>query len=184
MNYLVRKLAPFEYYRYRDHLKKLDDDSRYLRFGFRAKDPTIDDICTRVEKDYNKHTLFGVENSKLELIGVAHVALGNPTELAFSVLKEYQGQGIGSKLVRRSIQFCRNFNIKEVCMVCLSTNHIVRHLCLKHGLRLTTVDGETLAHFQLDPPNFASIANENLDNNLAAIDFLNKQTWRFLSIFA
>lgn len=182
MNNIVRKLTRSEYYRYAEHLKKLDDESKYLRFGFKAKDETIDSICNNILKNPSKHILFGVENDNLELVAVGHVAIGDPTELAFSVLKEYQNRGLGSTLVRRCIQFCRNFNIRNGYLTCLSHNHVIKHLCLKYGLRLTTEDGETLATFKLDPPTFATVINENIDNNFAIVDFLSKRTMRFWSV--
>lgn len=181
MNYLVRKLTVFEYSKYANHLKKLDDQSRYLRFGFKAKDQTIDTMVNDIVKNPQKHVLFGVENSNLELIGVGHIALGQPVELAFSVLQEFQGQGMGSSIIKRCIQYCRSQSITKGYMVCLSSNYIVRHLCVKHGLKLSLQEGEVLASFELNPPTLITLTNESLDNNLAVADFFKKRSLKFWS---
>ena len=103
MKHTVRKLLDYEYSKYREHLKKLDESSRHLRFGYMIKDESIDQLCDDIERDHEHHILFGIENRDLELVAVGHIALDDKMELAFSVLKEYQGQGMGSDLMKRCI---------------------------------------------------------------------------------
>lgn len=178
MTHTVRRLLDYEYPRYRRHLKKLDSNSRYLRFGIPIRDESIDQLCDLIEQDHDHHILFGIENRELELVAVGHIALGEDMELAFSVLKEYQGQGMGSKLMKRCIQWCRTHGILEGMMVCLSHNTVIKHLCAKYGIRTVSEHGETLAYIHLDPAGPGTYLEEAVDRNAAIIDYWTKRSFR------
>lgn len=178
MTHTVRKLLSTEYHKYRSHLKSLDDNSRHLRFGITVKDEIIDQLCDTIEKDHVHHILFGVENSNLELVAVGHIAIDSKMELAFSVLKEYQGQGMGSALMKRCIQWCRTHQILEGMMVCLSHNAVIKHLCTKYGIHMSSERGETLADIHLDPADSNTYIEEAMDRNIAVLDYFTKRAFR------
>jgi GNAT superfamily N-acetyltransferase len=171
----VRRVLPHEYTKYRHHLRALDQESRILRFGYPVTDYVIDMLCDKFEKDHDNNVLFVIENDKLEFIGVGHIALYDTMELAFSVLKEYQGQGMGNKLMHRSIQWCRTHGVVKGCMVCLSTNAAIRHLCSKYGIKMINNQGETQAEIELNPADAGTYLGEAFDSNVAAIDYFAKR---------
>ena len=171
----VRRVLPHEYPKYRKHLKALDADSKYLRFGHHIQDEMIDQLCAQFEAEPEKNILFCIENDDLDFIAVGHIAIQSEMELAFSVLKGYQGQGMGNHLFKRVIQWCRTHNKLKGCMVCLSHNSVIKHLCLKYGIHLTNDGGETLAEVELDSPNITTYLTEATDSNLAVIDYLGKR---------
>ena len=174
----VRRVLPHEYSKYRAHLKALDTQSRTLRFANPVSDLVIDQLCDRFEKDADKHILFAIENNQLEFIAVGHIALYEEMELAFSVLKEYQGSGLGSALMKRCIQWCRANNILKGCMVCLTSNAVIKYLCAKHGIKTTTEDGESLAEIELDHPSIVTYVAEAADTNLGTLDYVGKRIIR------
>ena len=176
----VYRLRPAEYYRYRKHLLALDADSRYTRFGVMAKDETIEQLCDRFEANPHEHKLFVIENEDLEVVAAGHIALeGGETELAFSVLKEYRKQGMGDALMKRTIEWCQNRNIKGGCMVCLSTNIAIKRLASKHGL-LINEGGETLANIAIPEATPASVMHEVVESNMARLDHLGKVQANFV----
>lgn len=186
MPYLtVRKVLPPEYPKYRKHLKKLDEASKYLRFGFYIRDEMIDQLCDNFEANPEKHVLFCIENDDLDFIAIGHVSLeSDQMELAFSVLKGYQGQGMGNALMKRIIQWCRTHNKLKGCMVCLTTNSAIKHLCMKNGIHIHSEDGETLADLELDSPSITTYVTEAASSNLAVMDYLGKRMvkpWKILS---
>jgi GNAT superfamily N-acetyltransferase len=180
----VRKVLPHEYSKYRSHLKLLDTESKVLRFGNAFNDSAIDTICDRFEANADQHILFAIENDQLEFIAVGHIALTDGMELAFSVLKEYQAQGLGNLLMKRCIMYCRTHGILKGCMVCLSTNSVIKHLCRKYGIHIQTEDGETLADIALDHPSLSTYMEEATDNNLGIIDYLSKRINKPWALFA
>jgi GNAT superfamily N-acetyltransferase len=171
----VRKVLPHEYPKYRTHLKKLDSASKHLRFGYQIQDDMIDKLCDQWEAEPEKNILFAIENDDLDFIAIGHIAIQGEMELAFSVLKGYQGQGMGNHLFKRVIQWCRTHRMLKGCMVCLSHNSVIKHLCTKYGIHITTDHGETLADIELDKPNINTFFTEATDSNLAVMDYLGKR---------
>jgi len=174
----VRRVLPHEYGKYRTHLKSLDADSKVLRFGAPVSDEVLDNLCNGFEAHPDKHILFCIENNNLEFVAVGHIALEGEMELAFSVLKEYQGQGMGNKLMTRCIQYCRTHNILKGCMVCLSTNTVIKHLCTKYGITMENDHGETLADIALPTATPATYIDEATSVNLAVVDYWSKRFTR------
>jgi GNAT superfamily N-acetyltransferase len=153
-----------------------------LRFGYQISDEGIDAVCDSVEKDVVHHILFCIENQQLDIIAVGHVATRNGMELAFSVHKDYQGQGLGNRLMSRCIRYCRTHGILKGCMVCLSSNAAIKHLCLKNGIHIHSEHGETLADIELDSPNVSTFVEEQVSTNLAIFDYALKRSllsWSF-----
>lgn len=178
--HLVYRLQPHEYSRYRKHLLALDDESRYTRFGFMINDETINRLCDKFESNSEYHKIFVIEDNDLSVIAAGHIALeNNETELAFSVLKEYRKQGMGSSLMGRCIEWCQNRNIKGGCMVCLSTNTAIKKLASKHGV-LVNDGGETLANIEIPEPTTASVVHEVVESNLARLDHVGKMQRKFV----
>lgn len=178
----VRLVLPHEYGRYRTHLKSLDTESKTLRFGVPMTNEAIDALCDKIEAEKDKHILFCVENELLEFIAVGHIARFEEVELAFSVWKKHQGQGLGDALMKRVIQYCRTHGILKGCMVCLSHNLAIKHLCNKHGIRIHSEHGETLADIELAHPNIVTYMSEAADSNLAVMDYVGKRLpkpWSF-----
>jgi GNAT superfamily N-acetyltransferase len=172
--HLVYQLNPLEYRRYRAHLLSLDDESRYTRFGFPIQDETINKLCDRFEANSSAHKIFVIEDEDLNVIAAGHIALEDgQTELAFSVLKEYRKQGLGSMLMSRCIEWCQNRNIKHGCMVCLSTNAAIKNLARKHGV-LINEGGESFADIKIPSPTMTSFINEVIDTNFAKLNHLEK----------
>lgn len=184
MSHLVYRLQPHEYYRYRKHLLALDEESRYTRFGFHAKDEIIEQLCEGFEANPKEHKIFAIENDELEVVAAGHISLaGGETELAFSVLQGYRKQGMGSSLMSRTVEWCQNRNIKGGCMVCLSTNVAIKKLASKHGI-LINDGGETLADIKIPEATATSVMHEVVESNMAKLDHLGKIQRKFAKMIA
>jgi GNAT superfamily N-acetyltransferase len=178
--FAVYRLRSDEYYRYRKHLLALDSDSRYTRFGYMIKDEVIEQLCDRFEASPKDHKIFVIENESLEVVAAGHIALeGGETELAFSVLKEYRKQGMGDALMKRTIEWCQNRNIRGGCMVCLSTNAAIKALAKKHGV-LINQGGETLANISIPEATPVSVMHEVVESNMARLDHMTKVQRNFV----
>jgi len=173
----IRRVLQGEYSKYRDHLKALDAESRTLRFANPVADLVIDRFCDGVEAKYYNHILFAVEDSDLNFIAVGHIALeeGRKMELAFSVHKDYQGQGLGNRLMARCIQWCRIHGYLEGSMVCLRSNSKIRHLCRKYGITVENEYDEALADIKLAPADFGAYLGETVDTQLGVWDYWSKR---------
>ena len=182
-NTTVRRVLANEYPKYRKHLKALDRESKTLRFANPLSDDVIDNLCDSWEQDHEHNILFAIENENLDFVAVAHIAIDekHEMELAFSVLKEYQGQGMGNHLMKRAIQWCRTHGFLHGSMVCLSTNSVIKHLCTKYGIHMQSEYGETLADIELDHPSLNTYVAEAASSNLAMMDYWGKRMPKFLA---
>ena len=95
----IRSLGPGHRERIAAHLLSLDEQDRYLRFGYAANDEQITRYVD--ELDFERDDIFGIYNRKLELIAMAHLAFlveantPNCAEFGVSVLKKARGRGFG-----------------------------------------------------------------------------------------
>jgi GNAT superfamily N-acetyltransferase len=177
---IVRRVLHHEYSNYEDHLLALDPESKYLRFGHIISEKTIQYMMDKIYVDKDHHILFCVEDENLNFIGVCHIALEERgMELAFSVLKDHQGKGIGNALMRRAIAWCRTNHILTGTMVCLSSNKRIHHLCKKYGMQMDSSQGETVAQFTLENADIGTYLQESTDSNLAVMDWIQKRTNHF-----
>lgn len=184
MTYHIYKLPKTEFHRYRTHLLSLDEESRYMRFGFHIKNETINQLCERWELNSDQHQVFAVENDNMELIAVGHVSLEDePAELAFSVLKEYQGRGLGDSLMKRTVEYCQNRGIKLGCMVCLGSNEKIKHLARKNGVLVKTEDGDSHGEVVIPNPTPVSYWHEYIEDSIAKLDHLGKAQRKFAQMF-
>ena len=184
MTHTIYRLPTAEFYRYRTHLLSLDDESRYMRFGFHIKNETITDLCNKWQDESDQHKIFVIENDNLEVVGVAHVSLeGDTPELAFSVLKDYQHQGLGDALMKRAIEYCQNKNIKQGYMVCLSSNDKIKRLARRNNVLVTTEDGDSHGEIAIPTATPVSYWKEYVEDNFAKLDHLGKAQRKFAQMF-
>jgi GNAT superfamily N-acetyltransferase len=137
----VRRLWRSDLSDFRDHLLRLDDNSRHLRYGGGVSDAFI--------RQYAKHCfgkgdlVFGafVEG---RLRGAAELrsnaALWSEqapfnrhihAEAAFSVEDGFRNRKIGEKLFRRVTEAARNHGVEVIEIVCLPENGPMRRLAAK-----------------------------------------------------
>ena len=109
---------------YRDHLLRLDKDSRRNRFGGAVSDEFIDNYAELSRGlDAVMHGFF-VEGT---LRGVAELRplgkeFAQEAEAAFSIETPWQSHGVGSALLERTLLAARNRGIKLLHMACLANN--------------------------------------------------------------
>jgi RimJ/RimL family protein N-acetyltransferase len=173
----IRKIHILELDKYKAHLLNLSDDSRRLRFAYQAQDIAVERFIESVRENFDKHKIFAIEDDNLNFIGIAHISLqGEEMELAFSVSDAHQGKGLGSELIKHSIDWCRNRGITKGFMVCLQSNDKMKKLANKCGMKLKSEFGETTANIELDNPTPLTFTNEIFTSSLAAFDHFAKAT--------
>jgi L-amino acid N-acyltransferase YncA len=80
------------------------------------------------------------ENGKLVIVGGGRYAVSRPgrAELAFAVVDQCQGQGIGAALLHHLIVIAREEGLKELTAVVLPDNMPMLKVFEKSGLPLST----------------------------------------------
>ncbi|WP_344763670.1 GNAT family N-acetyltransferase [Actimicrobium antarcticum] len=187
----VKELSERDRRRMLMHFLALVDSDRLLRFG------TVlpDELVTRyVQKlDFARDTLFGVYNSKLELIGVGHLAFAPRdamplfaeattkelvAEFGLSVSASARSMGIGTKLFERAAIHCRNGDVDTLYMHCLASNHTMIRIARKAGMQIHRSHGEADAYLKLVPANPSSVMQEAVEEQVAQFDYTLKANTR------
>jgi GNAT superfamily N-acetyltransferase len=159
---LIRKLWSVETDAYRDHLLRLDAESRRNRFGGAIPDDMIRNYAaTSRGSDVILHGYFvdGV------LRGVADLRILGPiyrreAEAAFSIEKPWQSHGIGSALLERSLLAARNRGIKHLHVCCLSGNQRMQQLARKFEAELSFDFGTVVGKVENPLPTPLSVIQE------------------------
>jgi len=148
---LVRKLWINETDAYRDHLLRLDKDSRYRRFSGTVSDDIIArHAATANEAGVVVYGFFhdGVLRGAAELRRLT--AFGREAEAAFSVEQPWQSHGVGTVLLERTLLSARNRGIKSLHMHCLAENQRMQQLARKFDAEFSFDFGSVVG--EVDPP--------------------------------
>ena len=138
---------------YAQHLKMLNAQDRFTRFGYTAGDHNIDQLILHMLYHPEDHHLF-VAQVDDRAIGFTHLAKCNSGwELAVSVESAQQARGIGNQLMAYAIDWARTHGVDSVFMHCIRNNQLIQHLATKHGLHVIERSGADItAKMDLPPP--------------------------------
>jgi GNAT superfamily N-acetyltransferase len=177
---LVRKLWIGEAYRYRDHLLRLDANSRRKRFGGAVSDAYIrHHVETSLWLDAVLQGFFveGVLRGAAELRSIEERSRVE-AEVAFSVEEKWQGHGVGSALLQRTLLAARNRGIKFLHMACMADNERMQQLARKFDVELSFDAGGIVGEVATPRPTPLSVLRElvNEGHSLGAA-LLDAQSW-------
>jgi GNAT superfamily N-acetyltransferase len=164
---LIRKLWIGESARYRDHLLRLDVQSRHSRFGAGVAD---DFIHNYVETTFGLGAVVHGYFSDGILRGAAELRPLGPgfrreAEAAFSIEPDWQSHGIGSALLDRTLLAARNRGIKTLHMACLANNRRMQELARKFAAELSFDFGEVVGQVAAPRPTPLSVLRELVADN-------------------
>ena len=163
----IRKVWLSESDKFRDHLLRLDRDSRRMRFGMAVSDAFIIDYASRLNEMGCLVYGFFVNH---EIRAAAEMRqIGDSWSLdaegAFSVEHEYQSRGIGSELLGRIIRAARNRGVSRLYMNCLAENHRMQRICRKYEAELVFDHGEVVGRVLPSLPTYISLWEEAVDDS-------------------
>jgi GNAT superfamily N-acetyltransferase len=165
---LIRRLWPTETTRFRDHLLRLDKESRRLRFAHAVSDSFIEDYASRMSEFGSLvygHVVDGQVRGAAELRRLGD-AWGEEAEAAFSVEKPYQDQGVGTDLMGRVVRAARNRRIRRLYMSCLAENTKMQLIAKKHEAVLRFEYGEVIGEILPQQPDYFSMVVEAAEDRV------------------
>jgi GNAT superfamily N-acetyltransferase len=178
----VRKLWLGEANAYRDHLLRLDPDSRHRRFSGAVADDVIarhaataDDLGVVIHGFFVDGTLRGA--AELRHIGDM---FSRQAEAAFSIEEPWQSHGVGTALLERTLLSARNRGVKSLHMSCLSENRRMQQLAKKFQADLKFSFGEVVGELSAPRSTPLSVMREALhDANGVATAWLDASSRLF-----
>jgi RimJ/RimL family protein N-acetyltransferase len=164
----IRKLWPTETDKFRDHLLRLDGDSRRMRFAHGVADSFIVDYAARMN-DMGSivygFLIDGEVHAAAELRRLGET-WGPEAEAAFSVEKDYQEKGIGTELMGRVIRAARNRGVERLYMSCLAENGKMQAIARKHDAALRFEYGEVIGEIVPSHSNYFSMLAEEGEDRM------------------
>lgn len=167
----TRKLFVTEYHKYRDHLLRLDDDSRRMRFGMGVDDEFISNYALRLNDMKSivyAHLIEGEIRAAAELRPLTEKIRGE-AEAAFSVEKKHQDSGIGTELVGRIVRAARNRSITRVYMNCLAENRKMQRIAKKYDAVLQFDQGDVVGKVAPSSAHYFSIWREVVEDEMGFV---------------
>ena len=163
---VVRKLWIGETAKYRDHLLRLDTQSRRNRFSGSVSDQFIRnyvDLTPGLDTIVHGFFVGGTMRGAAELrplgAGFPHEA-----EAAFSVEKDWQSNGVGSALLRRTLLAARNRGFRLLHMACLAENRRMQQLARKFDAELSFDFGSVVGEVESWRANPLSVMQELIED--------------------
>lgn len=185
----IRSLGANHRDRIAKHLLSLNEQDRYLRFGYLAQDEHIQRYVDGL--DFERDEIFGIYNRKLELIAMAHLAHSldknhqTCAEFGVSVLPSARGRGYGARLFERAAMHATNDGINLLFIHALSENAAMLKIARNAGAKVERDGTESEAYLHLPPATLDSQVAEIIEEQVAQTDYRikvqAKQFWSFLA---
>ena len=159
---VIRKLWIGEAGRYRDHLLRLDTQSRHSRFGGAVADAFIRDYVAAtfgLNAVVHGFLVDGVLRGAAELRPLGP-AFEREAEAAFSIETPWQSLGVGSVLLDRTLLAARNRGIRRLHMACLADNRRMQELARKFAAELSFDFGSVVGEVAAPRPTPLSVLRE------------------------
>jgi len=179
----LRRLVPNQIAEYAEHLLKLEEQDRFLRFASNITDKQIMDFAQQT--NFYKDCVIAAFNKDLDIVGTVHVYTDfskegvKVAEIAISVQKEYRGQKLAQKLIKRALNWCQNNNIKRIEAHWLNQNKAVNKLANTFGGNISVVSDERDAYLEIEKPNLLTMWEGLFTESIGWVTYsfnLNKNT--------
>lgn len=162
----IRKQWFTEKDKFRDHLLRLDPESRRMRFGMGVRDDFIRRYAEQTSQFQSVIYGFFVGRemkaaAELRMIGTSW---NGEAEAAFSVERDYQDSGVGTELLGKIIVASRNRGVERLYMNCLSENRRMQNVARKYEAELYFDHGDVVGKLAPSYPTPLSLWSEALDS--------------------
>lgn len=142
---MVRRLTAAEQPLFREHLLRLDDESRYDRFNAPTDDLIIEQYADRCAN--SGATVIGwFEDGVVRGTAEMHQSEEVPGQGdgAFSVERDYRRKGVGSVLLAQLVEAARECGFRTLRITTQPQNMAMQALVRKFGAKLTFDEGEMI----------------------------------------
>jgi GNAT superfamily N-acetyltransferase len=169
----------------RDHLLRLDSESRHDRFNGFMDDGFIERYAAKCADDGTVIIAY-IESGVVRGAAELHPPDQSPDslpEIAFSVEASVRRQGVGSILFRKLIAEARSKGYHSLRITTGAQNQAMRALANKFGAHLTFRHGESTGSIDLKQqpqPELARLAIATPADTVRAMMNFNRAYWRLL----
>ena len=162
----VRRLWVGESELYRQHLLRLDADSRRSRFGGAVSDEFIERYAE--PSALRDGVIYGFFVDGI-VRGAAELRLlerPSEAEAALSVERVWQSRGVGTALLERLLLAAGNRQVKHLHMLCLAENRRMQKLARKFDAELSFQSGSVVGDVNAPRLTPISVMREIVDDSI------------------
>ncbi len=166
----IRRLWLSDLPAFRDHLLRLDETSRHMRFGGGVSDAFISqyaehcfgkgDLVFGAFLDGGLHGAAELRSNAAIWTEQAPLDRHIHAEAAFSVEDAYRKRGLGEKLFARIAEAARNHGVEVIEIVCLPENTAMRRLAAKFKTEFVFDSSQLLGKLTARRPTPLSMLGE------------------------
>jgi len=148
MEIIIRPIRPEDADMEKDFVHRLSEQSKYFRFMQALHELTPEMLIRFTQIDYDRELAFvavAQSQSFSNELGVGRYMMnpdGNSVEFALVVADEYQGMGIGSRIMKALIQAAKNKGVAHFEGEVLTINKPMLSLVKKLGFSIEPVSGD------------------------------------------
>jgi GNAT superfamily N-acetyltransferase len=175
----IRRLAERHRERVLTHLLALGEQDRHLRFGHVASDEQIAQYVAHL--DFERDELFGVFDSRLRLVAMAHLAFApaphdaspavRAAEFGVSVSERQRGRGIGGRLFEHAVTHARNRGARSLAIHFARENAAMQAIVRRAGAEISFEGGDAVALLPLPADTLGSQLTALLETQAAEFDY-------------
>lgn len=153
---VIRAIRPDDKRRLLQHFQSLSRQSVYYRFFGLKRSLSNDDLSRLTELDFVNHvglaaTVESEGHERFIAIGrYIHTEKASRAEVAFAVLDEYQGHGIGTLLLKHLARIARRNGIRQFSANVLGSNHQMLEVFANSGFPVHDSSEYGVVHVTLD----------------------------------
>jgi len=181
----TRFLGIDDYELYGSWLREQSEETLATYFGVAVNATYITHVVDGIISNPEEH-YFLVAVQGTSWAGVIHMARVSEHVIEFGVMvaEQYRHRGIADLLMSEAITWIQNRGFETLYLHCLSRNHVMQHLAVKHGLTLVHDHGDVESKTKLSPPSLVSYCKEaaTVNKNVFLINLQN--IWRPFTEFA
>jgi len=171
---VFRKLLGQESSALKQHLLRLDEEDRRLRFGHFV---TPEVILAYVDAiDWSETWIVGAFEGEV-LRGVVELRdAGAPGdqrggrktgEISVTVEPDHQNHGVGTRLLEEALLIARNRGFRDIYLICLPENARMQHVARKYAEQVRFEDGDVEIHIASPQPDPLSFFAEMFGDGIA-----------------
>ncbi|HLE74889.1 MAG TPA: bifunctional acetate--CoA ligase family protein/GNAT family N-acetyltransferase [Candidatus Bathyarchaeia archaeon] len=146
---LLRPIKPEDEGRFNELLKSLSEESMRFRFFALIKEMSHETLTQYCNLDYDREIAIVAElqQSSRQTIGAVRLIVepdGRSAEFAVLVGDQWQGLGLGSKLIDYIASIGKDMRLAKIYGYVIFNNYKMIRLCDKKGFKMETLDEDTV----------------------------------------
>jgi RimJ/RimL family protein N-acetyltransferase len=151
----IRALRPEDHTQMLAAVSRISSRSLYRRFFGPKKGFSESEKAFFLNVDFTDHVALVAtieQSDRTEIVGGARYVVAEPgiAEVAFTVIDEFQGKGVGSALMRHLALLARRTSLKQLTADVLPENTAMINVLKKSGLPTTISRAKGVVHVRLD----------------------------------